>query len=208
MIIWGTTGITSTREKGEFFCPKCDGRAPYQRKSVRRFFTLYFIPLIPLNKVGEFIRCGKCRSDFNDAVLNHDPDKRAAALDALVKIALLRVLADLVAADGVVADSEIAMMQGVFEEVSGIPLDELDARQYVDEAPTHTGALDALLGGMGPNLTNAGREMVLIAALRIAGSDGEIAPAEWKRIEQFAAALGVSKAHLRGLAGEVTQPAE
>lgn len=204
MIIWGTTGITSTREKGEFFCPKCDGRTPYQRKSVRRFFTLYFIPLIPLNKVGEFIRCGKCRSDFNEAVLDHDPDKRAAAIESLLKIALLRVLADLVAADGVVADQEIMTMQSVFEEVSGIPLDELDARQFVDEAPQHTGALDTLLAGMGPNLTDQGREMVLSAALRIAGADGQIAPSESARIEQFAAALGVSKAHLRGLAAELT----
>lgn len=203
MIIWGTTGIASTRERGQFFCPKCNGHAPYQHKSVRRFFTLYFIPLIPLNNVGEFIRCGKCRSGFNEAVLNHDPSKQAAALDTLVKTALLRVLADLVAADGVITDSEILTMQSVFEEVSGIPLDELDARQYVDEAPRHTGALDALLAGLGPNLTNAGREMVLTAALRIAGADGEIAPSESARIEQFASSLGVSKAHLRGLADEM-----
>ena len=207
MIIWGTTGITSTKAKGEFYCPKCDGRAPYQRKSVRRFFTLYFIPLIPLDKAGEFIRCGKCRTDFNDNVLNQDPDKQAAALGTLVKVALLRVLADLVAADGFVQDSEIALMQEIFLEVTGHALEELEARQAADEAPKLTAGLEQLLAGLGPNLTNSGREMILSAALRIAGADGQVAPEESERIERFAAALGVTKAHLRGLEGELASEA-
>ncbi len=40
------------------------------------------------------------------------------------------------------------------------------------------------------------------AARRIAGADGEVAQQESERIAKFAAALGVSRAHLRGLEGE------
>ena len=53
MIIFGTRGVTFTPEKGEFFCPGCCAERSFARKSVRRFFTLYFIPLVPLDKLGE-----------------------------------------------------------------------------------------------------------------------------------------------------------
>ena len=48
MIIFGTTGLNSTKERGAFNCPRCSMQRGYRWISVNRFFTLYFIPLIPL----------------------------------------------------------------------------------------------------------------------------------------------------------------
>ena len=51
MIIFGTRGVTWNGESGEFVCPGCGGTTQqYTRKTIRRFFTLYFIPLIPLDR--------------------------------------------------------------------------------------------------------------------------------------------------------------
>lgn len=61
MIIWGWRSVTSTASRGEFYCPQCQGYMAYAEKSVRRFFTLYFIPLIPLNSLGEYIECESCK---------------------------------------------------------------------------------------------------------------------------------------------------
>ena len=55
MIIFGTTGITSTKAKGNFTCPQCANNRLYKHRKVTRFFTLYFIPLIPLGSVGEYV---------------------------------------------------------------------------------------------------------------------------------------------------------
>lgn len=64
MIIFGTRGITTTPEKGDFHCPSCDATQKYGLKRVRRFFTLYFIPLIPLNKLGEYVECVTCKDTY------------------------------------------------------------------------------------------------------------------------------------------------
>ena len=39
MIIFGTRGVTSTLEKGDFLCPACCSHREYAHKRVRRFFT-------------------------------------------------------------------------------------------------------------------------------------------------------------------------
>lgn len=70
MIIFGTTGIESVESRGSFHCPACGPRAFYQRKSVRRFFTLFFVPLIPLNKVGTSVVCDRCGGSFKPEVLD------------------------------------------------------------------------------------------------------------------------------------------
>ena len=45
MIIFGTRGVTFGGHAGEFHCPGCGWTPqPYEHKTVRRFFTQYFIP--------------------------------------------------------------------------------------------------------------------------------------------------------------------
>jgi len=44
--------------------------ASYRHRSGRRFFTVFFIPLIPLNKVGEHIQCTTCRARYHVDVLS------------------------------------------------------------------------------------------------------------------------------------------
>src|SRR5258708_6295186 len=73
MIIFGTRGVTWNGESGEFVCPGCGGTTQqYTRKTIRRFFTLYFIPLIPLDKLGEYIECQHCRNTYNEQVLSYN----------------------------------------------------------------------------------------------------------------------------------------
>src|SRR5690349_11592493 len=94
MIIWGRRGITSTQTAGQFFCPQCQAWSQYEKKMVRNFFTLYFIPIIPLDKVGEYVECAACRGQFRTEVLDFNPRKQAIALAKAIKsvsgLAMLR----------------------------------------------------------------------------------------------------------------------
>lgn len=69
-ILFGARTRTRTIDSGEFFCPYENARRAYERKSTRLWFTLYFIPLIPLNKQGDFIECQSCHRTFQEDVLN------------------------------------------------------------------------------------------------------------------------------------------
>ena len=73
MIIFGTRGINRTIGDGNFNCPRCASNQPYTHKAVKRFFTIYFIPLIPMGTAGEFIECNSCAGTFDREIVNYDP---------------------------------------------------------------------------------------------------------------------------------------
>jgi hypothetical protein len=69
LIIYGTRGVRYKYKQGQFFCPACHAQQAYVHRRVRRFFTLYFIPLIPLTLAGEYIECQRCTGTFKLEVL-------------------------------------------------------------------------------------------------------------------------------------------
>lgn len=72
-IIFGTRGVRSTIKEGQFFCPQCLTDKNYKHKKVTQFFTLYFIPLIPLGNKGQYVECQTCRNTYLDRVLEIRP---------------------------------------------------------------------------------------------------------------------------------------
>ena len=69
MIIFGTKIRQQVVDEGEFFCPKCQTQRHYLRKKASRYFSLYFIPVIPIGKLGEFVECQTCGVAFEPVVL-------------------------------------------------------------------------------------------------------------------------------------------
>lgn len=69
LIIFGHRSVTGSMGTGSFDCPRCLTTRPYEHKRVRRFFTLYFIPLIPLQTLGEFVECAGCQGTYKMEVL-------------------------------------------------------------------------------------------------------------------------------------------
>jgi hypothetical protein len=69
VIIFGTRGKKTKVGEGEFYCPKCQTRRTYHHMKAKRYFTLYFIPLIPMGNLGEYIECQTCHTPFEISVL-------------------------------------------------------------------------------------------------------------------------------------------
>lgn len=59
----------STVDTGTFRCPNERGDRPYSRIRARRWFTVFFIPLIPLGQRGEWVRCRSCGATYETDVL-------------------------------------------------------------------------------------------------------------------------------------------
>ncbi len=64
VLIWGFRVFYRTIDQGVFHCRKCGGDRPYLHRAGRRFFTVFFIPIIPLNKVGEHVQCATCKTRY------------------------------------------------------------------------------------------------------------------------------------------------
>ncbi|MGB7346294.1 MAG: DUF4190 domain-containing protein [Pirellulaceae bacterium] len=69
MIIYGYRTRESVVGTGQFPCPNCRTVQFYEHFVLRFWFTLYFLPLIPLHKQGSQVRCCGCRSRFSDEIL-------------------------------------------------------------------------------------------------------------------------------------------
>lgn len=70
--IFGIGPKTKVIEKAQFICPVCQTNTPYELKQQRNYFSLFFIPLIPLSKAqGQFVRCLHCKTEMPSTVLNH-----------------------------------------------------------------------------------------------------------------------------------------
>ncbi len=69
MIIFGSKVRYKTVDRGQFYCPTCKTTRPYERKTGKKYFTLYFIPVIPMDSLGEIVECQTCGLAYKPEVL-------------------------------------------------------------------------------------------------------------------------------------------
>jgi hypothetical protein len=73
IIIFGTRGINSTLDSGDFNCPRCEEVRPYCLKQNRPFLTLFFLPIFPVGGATRYIECQGCGTAFKEEVLQYEP---------------------------------------------------------------------------------------------------------------------------------------
>lgn len=71
--ILGITSRTSTVGTGLFRCPSEGADRRYHHERARRWFTLFFIPLIPLGSQSEWVRCDGCGARYGSDALTRHP---------------------------------------------------------------------------------------------------------------------------------------
>lgn len=200
MIIFGTKGITRTKDVGQFACPRCAQASNYSLRVQRRWFTLYFIPLIPLNEVGRYVECQGCMGTWEESILEYDPHAEQEKFRARYHEALREAMVIMTAIDGSVADAELHIAARVYQEFTGEAIDLVDLRtqaqtvQSGDEDPL----LETLRGYAGV-LNDNGKELVIRAVFHVAGADGDYADDEMRLISRCGEALGMTTAHTQGV---------
>jgi hypothetical protein len=84
MIIFGTRVRHTTLSSGQFYCPNCKTQRNYDLRRARNYFALYFIPIVPMNTVGEYVTCQTCGTNFKTDVLKLVPPP-ANAMDRITQ---------------------------------------------------------------------------------------------------------------------------
>jgi hypothetical protein len=59
-----------------FRCPNEGGDRRYRRQQARRWFTLFFVPVVPLDRRGEWAQCLGCGSTYRIDVVDRHPSGR------------------------------------------------------------------------------------------------------------------------------------
>jgi len=76
MIIFGTRVRRETIGVKPFYCPTCHTDGACTHEEAKRWFTLFFIPIFPMDKVGEMVTCHACGTQYHPDVLAKFAEKR------------------------------------------------------------------------------------------------------------------------------------
>jgi tellurite resistance protein len=203
LIIFGTRGVTTTEARGEFHCPSCERKRPYEHKRVRRFFTLYFIPIIPLDTLGEYVECQRCRDTFAPAVLSFDPEAEERKVEAEFRAAVKRVMVMMMLADGEIAGDEVETIRTIYGKIAKTEISKDDVDREVAAARDDARSLKQYVASTIGTLNDAGKEVVVKAAFFVAAADGKITDEETTLLAELAGALEMSPSHFKGVVDEL-----
>lgn len=205
LIIFGTRGVTSAIASGKFHCPGCDGsERSYEHQRVRRFFTLYWIPIIPLGTIGEYIECLTCRGTYDPEVLDYDPVKSERSVEAEFHAAVKRVMVLMMLADGKIEDDEIETIRLVYGKLAKRELTKDDVDEEVKASKADGRGLRQYLASVVGRLNDSGKEIVVNAAYFVAASDGNVSTEETNLLAELAGALEMSPATFKAVMEKLT----
>jgi tellurite resistance protein len=204
LIIFGTRGVTSSVATGKFNCPSCETKQTYVHKRVRRFFTLYFIPIIPLDTIGEYIECQHCRDTYKPGVLDYDPVKSERSVEAEFHVAVKRVMVLMMLADGKIEDEEVETIRMIYGKLAKSELSKEDVDREVAASKADGRGLRQYLSSIVGTLNDAGKEVVVKAAYFVASADGNVSIEETNLLAELAGALEMSPSDFKGVIEKVS----
>ncbi|MFG2088352.1 MULTISPECIES: hypothetical protein [unclassified Spirillospora] len=200
LIIFGWRVVFFTLTRGIFHCPDCGGDRDYRRRQGRNFFTLFFVPVIPLTKTGgEFIQCDTCKGRWNPGVLNVPTTAQLAQMPAmLLRMAIAQVLRSGDYTDPSARSRAVAVVQqaGVagYDDAAlnadlGRPFDEVRAE------------MSRAASALAPEA----RESILRAAAEIALTDGRLSVSEEETLAAVGADLELTRVQVTGVVSMARQ---
>ncbi len=197
MIILGTRGVTSRRGAGMFFCPQCRGQREYEHKAVRRFFTLYFIPVIPLDLIGEYVECHTCRGAFDSSVLTIDVQAIESAVQQEFFEHVKRILVLFMIADGAADEQEMRAVQEFLPSIGASRPDTGELARQVQLARDAQATAAAYARGIAEELSEEGKRLIVQGAFLVATAGGQLGPEHQAQLQQLPGALRMSEQAFR-----------
>ena len=202
MIIWGSRTLTKKTAAGTFHCPQCAVKQYYTHDKMRRWFTLYFIPVVPLNDLGEHVTCTNCKKSWMMSVLANDPEKRQTELMDSIGRDWLNSMSTLA---GIKGPPALPVAQTIVDDLAAAvgrqykAGDALAIATAKREAPVNEAEIVAKLGNLPGNLSSNGKERFLVSALKVLRSFSNCGPAEIALVRALGGKLGISDSHVKGI---------
>lgn len=196
--MFGTTEVPLTKREGVFRCPGCRTLRKYQWRGIRRFLTVYFVPVLPLMEVSEHVRCMICHERFSPRILSDGWTGGridSANISGVVILAALR----LVLGDGQPTREELVELQLLVRERTRI---YLERSELLEMAPWVAGpdALDAAAWlSRGRGMSELQIERAVRDLFRVASADGRLRDAQLKELASFPPRLGIGGRRFRKL---------
>jgi hypothetical protein len=201
LIIFGLRVFYRTIAQGTFHCRRCGGDRQYRHRAGRRWFTLFFIPVIPLNSVGEHVQCTTCRTRYVTDVLSQPTT--AQMQEALPEGMRAAVSAMLRSGDPA---SQVSRQRAV-EAVVGAGMHGYSEAMLNADLTQPFDSIRPALNRVGAQLTVQAKEWYLAEVIRIAMADGPLTDGERQAALAIGLDLGMTQAQVLGVVAMTEQSA-
>jgi hypothetical protein len=195
-LIFGVRVYFRTIGQGTFHCQRCGGDRAYRHRAGRRWIHLFFIPVIPLGQVGEFIQCTQCGTRYATGVIALPTTAQMqAALPVGMRAAAIIMLR---AGDA----GSIAARRRVVDVVKGAGVADYDETMLdadLQSAPDGVGSAADGLNALSTQLAVPAREWFLAEIVRIGLADGQLTDAERQAAREIGSYLGMTPAQAFGV---------
>jgi hypothetical protein len=204
LLIFGLRVFYRAVGQGMFHCQRCGGDREYRHRAGRRWFTLFFIPVIPLNHVGDHVQCTICGTRYRMDVLSLPTTAQMQeALPAGMQVAVIAMLRAGGASSASARRRAIDAIKGAgVANYDDAALDaDLSAAVMPDQPGRHQPGRDLAgpLNRLAIQLAVPAREWFLAEIVRIGLADGMLSDEERHAAREVAAQLGMTPAQARGV---------
>jgi zinc-ribbon family len=201
LILFGWRVFYHSIGQGTFHCRHCGGDRKYRLRAGRKWFTLLFIPVLPLVRVADHVQCQQCRTRYVTDVLRQPTTAQMlAALPAGMRAAASAMLRSGDAGSQAARQRAIGMIIGAGAD----GYDEAALDQDLEQPPEY---LRAALRQVGTQLTIQAREWYLADVIRIGMADGALTDSERAAAQAIGLDLGMTQAQVVGVVAMTEQSA-
>ncbi len=197
LIIFGFRINFRTTGTIEFFCPRCGGDRQGNQRSARRWFTIFWIPVIPLNQVGAVLECTTCHTRFEPAVAEQPT---TASLQEILGNAV-RVLTAMIVRTG--DHDSTTMRAAAVEDVLAVNAAYDDATLASDLVAVEPAQAEQYVAPLAEGIQIAGKERLLSNLVRVALAGGTVTDDQRRVIDLAGRGLGLTAAHITGIVSSV-----
>lgn len=201
LLIFGFKVRFTTIASLTFFCPVCGGDRAAARRVARRWFTLFWLPIVPLNKVGTIVECETCHNRF-DPVVAHRPTTADLASILANAVRALTAMIVKTAEPSMAGPSDPIRSAAISHVRWSVPTYDLDTLSS-DVAAIDPSLAQQYVGPLEEGLETSGKELLLADLVRVALAGGTVTPGQRQVIEQAGRGLGLTPAHVTGVVTSV-----
>lgn len=197
LILFGFRIRYRTTGSIDFFCPRCGGDRHGLQRVARRWFTVFWIPIVPLNQVGELVECTTCQTRFEPEVTDQPTtaDLTRTVADAV------RVLGAMTVRSGDALDPTMrSAAVGVIRR--SVPhYDELTlASDLLAVDPAYA---EQYTRPLESGLAVTGKERIVADLVTVALAGGTVTPDQRLVIDLAGRGMGLTPAHITGIVSSV-----
>lgn len=206
MIVIGTMNWSSTRSTGMFQCPNCQSKESFRYKASRPFLTLYFIPVLPIGGIEEFVQCGRCKNAFDPSVLTNritpsPTGVQSASLSEAKPTSfrrdLLTVIALIMIEDGQVTEPEIAVARTLYQNIGQSSITREELGRMCSQVRLKRVHLLSFLKSVVQRRSHQEKLLLVQAMFGVAGADGAISPGRMVALMQSQSTLQIDESEFQ-----------